>query len=279
MTGFALLDVFATRPLSGAKVAVFDEPVAEKRQAEIAGELGFETVFIEQSLQGLTVRIFHPVDHQAEELPFAGSPVLAAGWIARKATSGGGRLTITTSVGPAEVTYEGENVFLERPASVGDTFSNSDAVARCLNLKPSLLGWSGNVFGHEIDLPIAIASGGSAQLMIPVRDVAVLGAVAPTPAIAELSEGGIYCFTPTGDQAIQARFFAAPGGDLTEHPGTGSAAAAIGGYFGGLVGPVAFRIAQGVEIGRDSEILVRGDRGRTYVGGRVREVAAGTLNI
>ena len=105
---------------------------------------------------------------------------------------------------------------------------------------------------------------------------AALGSSAALPAVAA---EGVFLFTRDGADAeadLRARMYA-PAHGIPEDPATGSAAAALAGFLGerpGLAdGWHAWRIAQGVEMGRPSLIRARALR----QGGKVAEVRiAGT---
>jgi trans-2,3-dihydro-3-hydroxyanthranilate isomerase len=274
---YALVDVFADRPFAGSTVAVFFEPIPDARHAVVAGELGHETAFLSITGNRYGLRIFHQVDAHSEELPFAGVPTLAAAWVLRdQGRHLGDALTLNTAVGPTPMSFEGDLVFLERPSSIRAGAVDQAAIAAAIGAEPRAIGWSGKISGASVALLPAFSSAGTDQLMIPVQNLDVMASLRPIDAIRELAPGGIYCFTPVGDGVVRARFFAAPGG-VVEHPGTGSAAAALGGYLGDQIGPLDITIEQGVELGRSSQIVLRWSLGLSHVGGRVARVAYGVI--
>ena len=94
---------------------------------------------------------------------------------------------------------------------------------------------------------------------------------------------------PAGDgaQAVHARVFV-PDLAVPEDPATGSACAALGGYLASRAagtGTLAWRVAQGVEMGRPSRLEVRVDKGAdgrvtaVRVGGSSVVVCEGTLRL
>jgi predicted PhzF superfamily epimerase YddE/YHI9 len=79
---------------------------------------------------------------------------------------------------------------------------------------------------------------------------------------------------------VLARFFFLTHGTLVEDPGTGSAAANLGGWLAltGAAVPKTVAIRQGEKTGRPCRITLRVDaEGRSHVTGRVIEIGEGTI--
>jgi trans-2,3-dihydro-3-hydroxyanthranilate isomerase len=66
---------------------------------------------------------------------------------------------------------------------------------------------------------------------------------------------------------------------IIEDPATGSAAAGLGLYLADRIGDIRFELAQGVEMGRPSRILVRARKDVVEIGGRCEPVLRGTLDV
>jgi predicted PhzF superfamily epimerase YddE/YHI9 len=62
-----------------------------------------------------------------------------------------------------------------------------------------------------------------------------------------------------------------------EDPGTGSAAADLGLYLADRIGPIELEILQGVEMGRQCRLFVKGAEDEVRVGGRCELVFKGRL--
>jgi predicted PhzF superfamily epimerase YddE/YHI9 len=94
--------------------------------------------------------------------------------------------------------------------------------------------------------------------------------------------GRLYVWARRGGEDVLARFFMLKHGALGEDFGTGSAAANLGGW---LVAqevplPVSYVIEQGEPINRPARLRLDVDREqRIFVGGRVMELARGTLAL
>jgi len=98
----------------------------------------------------------------------------------------------------------------------------------------------------------------------------------------------VYLYTrTTGEVNIRARMFA-PLSGVPEDPATGSATCAVAGLLSHLEkqasGEFAYRVAQGVEMGRPSELLARAQKSNgvvtaTWVGGSCVMVSEGFIHV
>src|SRR5947209_7980095 len=105
---YLIADVFTSRPLEGNQLAVFldGQPLASDEMQRMAREMNLaETVFLLPPRAGGTVgmRIFTP----AEELPFAGHPVLGAAVVVGQALAADS-VALETGAGIVPVTLERE---------------------------------------------------------------------------------------------------------------------------------------------------------------------------
>jgi trans-2,3-dihydro-3-hydroxyanthranilate isomerase len=224
---------------------------AERMQA-IATDLGFsETVFIDwtDTTDHPKVRIFTP----AEELPFAGHPLVGASWVLSML---GPRPTygIHTGVGPVEFAVDGDVVTVSCDVAVTDLEDDVAAVAVAAGLPEP-------VSTMRLGLPkeYLIAEYGSFD------DIAGLA-----PDMDALTgRFGLLAYARDGDR-VKARFFA-PGTAVPEDPATGSAAIALSHACMRRGEPSgALTVFQGDEIGHPSTIQLAWDGDGVTIGGTVR---------
>ncbi len=270
---YYLLDVFTSRTFGGNQLAVFTDGAAidGAQMAAIARELNLsETVFIlppRDPRASHRLRIFTP----GMELPFAGHPTIGTGYlladlgvIAR--TDGAGTCVFEEEVGPVPVAIAPRGttpIFVQMsPARLPERrdaeVSRAD-LATLLNLAPEDVGTGA-------DTPAAW-SAGLAFLVVPLTSREALQRARIDTSVwkrvaAETWAPHIYlCHR---DQAaasplLRARMFA-PAMGIVEDPATGAAACAVAGYLASLSasgsGTTTWKIEQGVEMGRPSELWV-----------------------
>ncbi len=280
---FYQLDVFADAPYSGNQLAVFPDAatLSTEQMAAIATEMNLsETTFVTNvDADGYDVRIFTP----AEELPFAGHPTLGTAWLLRHlGATKGESVTQRSGAGPTGVTFQGDEIWLERTGvALGNVEAeNPDAavgLAAALGLKPDEIGLDAQGFGHPGSLRPGRSEAGLTFLLVPVRDLDSLGAAKiDADLIKEYSEFGAYCFTANGPGRIRSRGLF-PGAGIVEDPGTGSAVACLGIYLTDLFGSVDLTVDQGVEMGRPCRILLKAVGSVVRVGGSCHLIFEGDL--
>jgi trans-2,3-dihydro-3-hydroxyanthranilate isomerase len=279
---FRLLDVFATEaPFSGNPLAVFpDAPeLTDVEMQGIARQLNLsETTFLHAPRLPETdahVRIFTP----SYEMPFAGHPTLGTAYVVAEQL-GKDKLALGMAAGRVPVTREGDKLTLtvglvgHRPIEVPP-----EAVAAAVGLP-----------GEAVAGPVLRVDTGTEQVILPVR----------TPEEVERArvDGALFLALPRGKQptkvlvwaksgphTVSCRFFFpvltgasdAPGagGLVAEDPGTGSAAANLGGWLlaaghmGPIAGPVRWTLSQGAATGRPCELFLAVQGDQIQVGGRV----------
>jgi PhzF family phenazine biosynthesis protein len=124
---------------------------------------------------------------------------------------------------------------------------------------------------------------GSEQLVVPLTGPeAVLRCRPDAARMVSQDVARVYVWARAGGNDVLARFFMVKHGALGEDFGTGSAAANLGGWFVAqkVPLPVSCVIQQGEPIGRPARLRLEVDRqGRIFVGGRVIELARGTLTL
>ena len=293
---YAVVDVFAERPLEGNALPIFTDGrglTTEQMQA-IARETNLsETTFIiprdaaiEQE-RGVQVRIFTT----QEELLFAGHPTLGtASWLYwnHPALCGAKQITLDLRVGPIAVRFT--------PSQPGEqgifgTMQQNDPVFGATHDA----GKIAEALGLSIDdldpaLPIQTVSTGMAFCIVPLRSMEVASRLQIPYGKAQAYLNGCdakffygitRALTSGADWHARMQFYNG------EDPATGSASGCAISYLvrHGLAGssqPVV--IEQGIEMQRPSRIHVQATRTQesvteVFVGGRTIPVATGHLFI
>ncbi|MFC6672333.1 PhzF family phenazine biosynthesis protein [Marinobacterium aestuariivivens] len=255
------LDVFTDRPFAGNPLAVFPDagPLPEHLMQQIARELNLsETVFVAgpEGRNRFRVRIFTP----GGEIPFAGHPTVGTALLLQQLGRLGrpeeGGPVLIQPVGDVPVSISGtgpEAVARFRtarlPQIASSVLSREDAAA-LIGLAPEQLCADPVVASCGTPFQLLVLSDPEA-LRVAQLDFALwrrLLAADPAP--------DIYIYAVTGDDTLRARMFG-PGFGIPEDPATGAAASALAGYLAqqsGRVGTFRWRIEQGVEMGRPSQI-------------------------
>ncbi len=295
---YATLDVFTQTALAGNPLAVVldAEGLDEAAMQAIAGEFNLsETVFVlppAESRHRARLRIFTPT----QELAFAGHPtvgtaVLLALGDQRAEVADAVAFGLEEQVGVVPCVVEaGEGRGRARfrlprlPESWGEE-PDATALAGALGLSPSEIGFARHRPSRY--------SAGTPFHLVPVRNLEALGrARASAASLTEALGPGakVFLYTgETGDPAhdFRARMFA-PAAGIAEDPATGGAVAAFAGALiqfeplGG--GTHDLRIAQGIEMGRPSEILLQltiedGALRAAEIGGGAVLVSEGVLHL
>ncbi|KMO40620.1 phenazine biosynthesis protein PhzF [Methylobacterium tarhaniae] len=295
---YATLDVFTEQPLAGNPLAVVldAEGLDDAAMQAIAREFNLsETVFVlppAEARHRARLRIFTPT----QELAFAGHPtvgtaVLLALGDRRAEVADAVAFGLEEQVGVVPCVVEtGEGWGRARfrlprlPESWGEE-PDATALAAALNLSPSEIGFARHRPSRY--------SAGTAFHLVPVQGLDAL-ARARTSAEAMVQALGpgakVFLYTgETGDPAhsFRARMFA-PAAGIAEDPATGGAVAAFAGalmQFEPLgSGTHDLTIAQGVEMGRPSEIALQltiedGALRAAEIGGSAVLVSEGELRL
>ncbi len=293
---YALVDVFAERPLEGNMLAIFTDArgLSDEQMQALARETNLaETTFIlpsdtPQEGDAVRVRIFTT----QEELPFAGHPTLGtAAWLYwnHPVLKGSRAITLRLNAGPITVSFEepraGEagvrGTMRQLDPVFGSTHDHAE-VARVLGMSLEDL---------DTTQPIQIVSTGMAFCIVPIRSVTAIKRLAIPQAAAQAwldahEAKFFYCLAPA-EQASGADFHARMQFYSGEDPATGSASGCAISYLvrHGIVAserPTIFE--QGIEIRRPSRINVQaslrdGEVTEVFVGGRTISVASGTFLI
>lgn len=281
---FFQVDVFTEAPFRGNPLAVFPDASALTRSQmqTIASEMNLsETTFVTEATRDTySMRIFTPF----EEMPFAGHPTIGTSWLLRRAGRiSGDEFIQRTSAGETTVIRDGDELWFERVATSSQDLVvteplSSARIAEALGVGPNDIGLEARELGRSGLLMPGSADAGVQVLLVPLQNAEALSRCRPRADL--MSEGAMsnaYCFSATGAGRVIARGFF-PGVGILEDPATGSAAAALGAYLARRIGSIDLEIAQGVQLGRPSRILVRAGTERVRVGGHCRLVFSGRLD-
>jgi trans-2,3-dihydro-3-hydroxyanthranilate isomerase len=278
---FAWLDVFTASPMAGNALAVVHEAdeLDDQTMHAFARETNLsETTFVQTAtVEGADYRnrIWMP----GAELDFAGHPSLGtAVAVAHARGEREASYVQQTRAGlqPIDVRLEGEVAYasmLQAPASFGDEADRGEVMAA-----------AGLAAGDaDPELPCRFVSTGLLQLVAPVREAGVLNQAAPDAGRMStlLSARGaiaLYLAAVDGERA-DARGFFIQDGTVREDPATGSAAGPLMAHVHDRSGARELRVAQGVAMGRPSEIDCAIDGDRVRVGGSVVVLAVGQIAL
>ncbi|GGY05918.1 phenazine biosynthesis protein PhzF [Litchfieldella qijiaojingensis] len=280
---YLLLDVFSGRPFAGNPLAVFPEAegMADSQMQAIANELNLsETVFVgvPTAENRFPIRIFTP----STELPFAGHPTVGTAHllVAQGMADREQPLILQAKVGDLEVRFEDELAYFTtaRPVEVGASSIVRSTAADLLGVATS------QVIGEPV-----VASCGLPYHLIELDSRETLAQAQPSPSlwlqhVSPSHVEQIYLYVNDGE-ALNARMFSTEIGCLREDPATGSAASALAGFLATHKegpGHWKWRIEQGVEMGRASDILAevrRDDAGAMTIriGGQAVIVGEGRM--
>ena len=293
---YAVVDVFAERPLEGNPLAIFPDArsLSTDDMQAIARETNLsETTFIlptdpaTELAEGVHVRIFTT----EEELPFAGHPTLGtATWLhlhhptlrgsrqIRLRLAGG---TIPVDFTPPTPGSPGIVATMRQNDPTFGALHEPAAIANALGLTPADL---------HATLPIQSVSTGVPFCIVPLRslDVAHRLAIPQTLARQYLQTDPakfFFCIAPA-DPASGAQWHARMQFYNAEDPATGSASGCAIAYLvrhGAAVSGHEVVLEQGIEIHRPSRIITRatllpdGTVTDVFVTGRTIPVATGRL--
>ncbi len=280
---FLIVDVFTDRPLAGNQLAIFTDGAAipDDLLQPLALEMGFsETVFVLPPPSGADarVRIFTP----ANELPFAGHPVLGTG-VALGIEGNRDRITLATGAGdiPIELSSRtGRTAFgwMRQPIPSVRQHPDPAPILRALGVEASAL-------------PVETYDNGVPHVYVALADEHAVAAITPDlVALEGLAAAasrivGYNCFAGSGTRWTTRMF--APADGVPEDAATGSAAGPLACHLA-RHGRIAFGeeivISQGAAIGRPSTLhaVAHGEAGditRVDVGGSAVVVASGVFRL
>jgi len=294
---YCICDVFTDERFGGNQLAVIPDArgLDDRQMQQIAREFNFsESTFVFPAIEGQTrqVRIFTP----AREVPFAGHPNIGTAFV------------LATGGEFGEIGQSTEVVFEEKAGLVDISIRQSDQGVISCELKAPLAFSLGKqlpaqmvaeaicLYATEIvtDIhPPIIASVGLPFVMVELRDRSALQTACINPVgferIAELGVmPDIHLYVRSDDEFdIRTRMFA-PHDGVPEDPATGSANCALAGllahYHESSTGNFAWRIAQGIEMGRPSLLQARAEKDAdkvisTWIGGSCVMVSEGHIYL
>jgi trans-2,3-dihydro-3-hydroxyanthranilate isomerase len=293
---YALVDVFAERPLEGNMLAIFTDArgLSGDQMQALARETNLsETTFLLPSAapqpgEPVRVRIFTT----GEELPFAGHPTLGtASWLYwnHPTLRGASSITLELNSGPITVRFERP---LPDEVGVRGTMRQHDPIfGRTHSAKEiaSTLGLS--LDDLDATRPIQTVSTGMPFCIVPIRSLAAIERLAIPQVAAQAwldanETKFFYCIAPA-DPASGAHFHTRMQFYNGEDPATGSASGCAISYLvqHGIVPSGRLTIfEQGIEMHRPSRIHVQatlheGKVFDVFVGGRTIPVATGRFSF
>ena len=280
---FALVDVFAERPLGGNPLAVVAGPPPEALLPRIAREFNqSETTFVMRPTRAAADWRLRSFTAAGVEVFGAGHNALGAWWwlaATGRLDLSAGRIVFHQEIGPDVLPLE------VRPDGISMTQSAPEfgAVPPDLSALAAALGLDATDLATA-DLPAQVVSTGAPHLLVPVRDVgAVDRARVDVPrllgVLRSVEAEGCYVFAL--GSTPYARFFN-PTVGLWEDPATGTAAGPLACYLlrhGRSTRGLPIHVEQGHAMGRPSRIEVRVTETAVTITGRGIVVAEGYLHL
>jgi trans-2,3-dihydro-3-hydroxyanthranilate isomerase len=274
---YLIADVFTSTPLEGNQLAVFPDArgLGDDVMQRTARELNLsETVFFLPAAHGGDVRV--RIFTKADELPFAGHPVLGSAFVLGEAL-GAPRVILETGAGavPVELERTGERITfgrMEQPIPVPEPYEHATALLAALGVPAS-------------GLPVEAYRNGPRHVYVELPGEAEVAALEPDQRALAGLEIGVSAFAGRG-RAWKTRMFA-PFHRVPEDPATGSAAGPLAVHLArhGRIGfGEEIEIRQGEEIGRPSRLYARAEGTadkveRVLVGGSAVIVARGEYRL
>ncbi|CAK7203131.1 hypothetical protein SEUCBS139899_005860 [Sporothrix eucalyptigena] len=316
---FVTLDVFTTKRFAGNPLAVVHVPagteIAQDTKQTIAREFNFsETVFLHEPAAGATNPNEHIVDifTTTQELPFAGHPTIGTASHVLK-TGSVSDTALLVKAGRIPIERVGTDDPLVVRASVPHdvhihaghlrTTEGIDAV-----LKSGAIGHGDPAIEKaELDAPVASIVRGMSFVLVQLASLEQLASLSAQgrgldfDLLPSLLDAGPWSREEAGGH-ISRYYYVVTGGEgnvvdirtrmiglREEDPATGSAACTLASYLTLTKGKEGtlnrYNITQGVEMGRQSDILVEvatsadGSIDKVFLGGSAVEVTRGKLAV
>jgi trans-2,3-dihydro-3-hydroxyanthranilate isomerase len=274
---YVVVDVFTDTALTGNQLAVFTDGrgLDDATMQALAREMNFsESVFVFPPSEGghVHIRIFTP----ANELPFAGHPILGSAFVLGAPLQLGEiRLETGSGIVPVVLEREGARIvfgWMSQPIPEWEPFDKTRELLELLGVKS--------------ELPVELYHLGPGHVFVALRSQADVAALSPDfGALARLTPAGVNCFAGSGGR-WKTRMFA-PASGVAEDPATGSAAGPLAIHLA-RHGRIDFgdeiEISQGAEVGRPATLHARVEGSperidRVEVGGSAVVVAHGEYRI
>ena len=276
---YFIVDAFTDQPFGGNPAGVVlldgDSFPKEELMLQVASELRYsETAFVKRDSDSeYTVRYFTP----KAEVELCGHATIATFSMLYKLQLAKDGCICHTLAGDLRVEV-GEKVLMQMATPrIVDTITDSEEIYRAIG-----------VTDYQPTLPVQIAYSGLPDIMIPLRDVAMLQSLNPdmeaiTAITRKYEAVSFHVFAFAGDgYTAHVRDFA-PLYDIPEESATGTANAALTHYLqqnGRIPSTGDFSFLQGEVMGRPSVVATRvAPDGIIYVGGTATIVAKGELMV
>lgn len=276
---YYIVDAFTDQPFGGNPAGVVpldsDAFPEEELMLKVAAELRYsETAFVVQhSDNEYTVRYFTP----KAEVELCGHATIATFAMLHHENGLTGRCLCHTKAGDLAIEV-GDRVMMQMATPrIVDTIADAEVIYRAIG-----------VTDYQPTLPVQIANSGLPDIMIPLRDVAMLQSLKPdmeaiTAITRKYEAVSLHVFAFAGDSyTAHVRDFA-PLYDIPEESATGTANAALTHYLqqnGCIPSTGDFSFLQGEAMGRPSVVSTRITAdGTIYVGGSATIVANGELKV
>lgn len=271
---YYLVNVFAESHFGGNPLAVFPQAdgLNDQQMQLIARQFNLsEVVFVHQAEQLSAVkklRIFTP-DY---ELPFAGHPTIGASFVLHRQLGLPDHYELQTNAGLVEIYHQQNQIIFGLNTDIQIQPIKDDPLlyAELLGLQPADIA------------QIAWVNTGSQQLLVQLNSAFAIKTCQIDTALFHqlVQQSALYVWFEEHNQA-KVRLFFGSNGAVVEDPGTGSAAANLGGLCikNGLT-PLNWKITQGDEIQRPNRLTLSVDESQTiYVGGEVIVVGKGEFFV
>lgn len=273
---YQLVNVFAETHFGGNPLAVFYEAdgLSQSEMQLIARQFNLsEVVFIQSSVHLQAVKklkIFTPDD----EMPFAGHPTVGAAFVLASRLNLPADYLLETNAGLVEIRHHNELVTFALKNGV----ESENAPLSCAECA-DILGLDISDIASE---PCYVNTGVEQLLIELTSQQAVENCKINANLFIhnKVIKDSLYVWHRIGCEA-KVRLFFATQGAVVEDPGTGSAAANLGGWHiaKGLT-PINLTITQGDEIQRPNRLSLKVDSQNTiFVGGNVIEVGKGEFYL
>ena len=272
---YKIVNVFAESHFGGNPLAVFPEAdgLNTEQMQLIARQFNLsETVFLHQSDTPQAVkklRIFTP----NYEMPFAGHPTIGSAFVAHSLFNLPSHYQFETQAGLVSLLHQNRLITFSLDKEViaePSPYAKADFA--------ELLG-----LPEQAILETTWINTGSNQLLVRVNSAQAVADCQINPALFTQIVGknrSIYIWFEE-NQTAKVRLFFMNGGSIAEDPGTGSAAANLGGWC--ILNrryPMQWQITQGDEIGRPNRLTLRVDENQIiYVGAEAILVGEGLFYL
>jgi len=291
-TLFALVDVFAERPLAGNPLAVVPDAdhLDDQQMRAIAREFNqSETTFL--------VRPTAPADWRLRSFTPAGVEVLGAGhnalgawlWLAHAGRLPSGERHFVQQIGTDLLAVDVAHA--PGMTTVVTMQQSSPAFGGILNDREALADALGLAETDLLDEPAQVVSTGAGHLLVPLRSRAAVDSANPdarrlSSLLQAVTDEGCYVYSrdphnTTGESIAYARFFN-PAVGISEDPATGTAAGPLAARLvreGRLRPGAAAIVEQGYRLGRPSHLRVSVVNDIVRLSGAGVIAATGTLHL